>query len=84
MTIKGYIEHIIYRNSENGYTVCNFVCEEEEIICVGSFRSIDVGETLSLTGDFVDHAIFSFKSAILCHSSSALIPNEKLLGRKGG
>lgn len=58
MTIKGYIEHIIYRNSENGYTVCNFVCEEEEIICVGSFRSIDVGETLSLTGDFVDHATY--------------------------
>ena len=27
-TIEGYIEHIIYRNQENGYTVANLVAEE--------------------------------------------------------
>ena len=26
---KGYVEHIIYRNQENGYTVFEFVSQEE-------------------------------------------------------
>ena len=58
MIIKGYIEHIIYRNNENGYTVCNFVTEGEEITCVGSFRTIDAGETLQCEGDYVAHAMY--------------------------
>ena len=35
--IKGYIEHVIYRNTDNGYTVLNLVCGEDEITCVGFF-----------------------------------------------
>lgn len=27
---KGYVEHIIYRNVENGYTVFEFACENED------------------------------------------------------
>lgn len=73
MTIKGYIEHIIYRNDENGYTVCSFISEEEEIICVGSFRSLDVGETLSLTGDFVEHATYGSQFKVETYE---LIPLE--------
>ena len=41
--LKGYVEHIIYRNGDNGYTVMNFISGEEEIVCVGSFRTIDQG-----------------------------------------
>lgn len=37
-TITGYVDHIIYRNADNGYTVLVLVCEEEEITCVGIFR----------------------------------------------
>lgn len=39
--IKGYIEHIIYRNTDNGYTVLNLVVDGEETTCVGTFRVID-------------------------------------------
>ena len=46
--LKGYVEHIIYRNGDNGYTVMNFISGEEEIVCVGSFRTIDEGETLEI------------------------------------
>lgn len=38
-TIEGYVEHIIYRNQENGYTVANLVVEETEITCVGIFST---------------------------------------------
>ena len=39
-TITGYVDHIIYRNADNGYTVLVLVCEEEEITCVGIFSGI--------------------------------------------
>ena len=42
--IKGYIEHFIYRNAENGYGVANLVTEDEEVICTGNFKDADVGD----------------------------------------
>ena len=57
-TIKGYVEHIIYRNTENGYAVLDFVSEGDEITCVGSFPNVDEGETLELSGDFVEHSVY--------------------------
>ena len=49
---KGYVEHIIYRNQENGYTVFEFVSQEEgeEYLdtCVGTFPFINEGEYLTL------------------------------------
>lgn len=56
--IKGYIDHIIFQNSGNGYAVLSFISEGEEVICVGSFRHAEAGETLEITGDFVDHPVY--------------------------
>ncbi len=53
--LKGYVEHIVYQNSENGYTVLNLVSEEEEITCVGIFHGVGEGETLELSGEYTDH-----------------------------
>ena len=36
-TINGYVDHIIYRNADNGYTVLVMICDEEEVTCVGTF-----------------------------------------------
>ena len=33
--IEGYVEHIIFRNQDNGYTVLNVVADGEELTCVG-------------------------------------------------
>lgn len=41
--IKGYVDHIIYRNSENGYTVLILIGEDEEITCVGTLHYIGEG-----------------------------------------
>ena len=57
-TIKGYIEHIIYRNTDNGYTVLNLVSEEKEITCVGMFRTIDQGETIEAEGNYTAHPVY--------------------------
>lgn len=54
-TIKGYVDKIIYRNEDNGYTVLNIEENGCETACVGFFRFIDEGEYLELTGEFVFH-----------------------------
>lgn len=56
--LKGYIEHIIYRNSDNGYTVLNLVSDGEEVTCVGSFKTIDQGETIEAEGNYVAHPVY--------------------------
>ncbi|MBQ8280738.1 MAG: ATP-dependent RecD-like DNA helicase [Roseburia sp.] len=57
-TIKGYVDHIIYRNTENGYTVLVLVCEEEELTCVGIFSDIVEGENIEAKGEFTDHPVY--------------------------
>lgn len=59
---KGYVEHIIYRNVENGYTVFEFACEDEdgEVLetCVGTFPFINEGEYMMLYGNMVKHPTY--------------------------
>ncbi len=57
-TISGYIEHIIFQNNENGYTVLNLVSEGEEITCVGMCKGISQGEDIEAQGDFVEHPTY--------------------------
>ena len=58
-TVKGYVEHIIYRNVENGYTVLNFVSsEEEEFTMVGIFETIDKGENIEAQGERISHPTY--------------------------
>ena len=44
--VKGYIEKIVYRNEENGYTVLNLVTEGQELTCVGTFSIISERENI--------------------------------------
>ena len=57
-TIKGYVSHIIFRNSENGYTVFELECEEGEITCVGSFPMISEGENIRASGEYKHHPTY--------------------------
>ena len=43
MKLEGYVEHIIYRNTENGYSVLNLVSDGEETTVVGTFHYISEG-----------------------------------------
>lgn len=56
--ISGYVEHIVFRNADNGYTVMNFVSEEEEITCVGIFSILSEGMYLKLNGDYIEHPTY--------------------------
>ena len=56
--IKGFVEHIIYRNAANGYTVLNLLVGEDETTCVGFFGSMDQGETIEAQGNFTTHPVY--------------------------
>ena len=49
--ITGFVDHIIFRNADNGYTVMVLMCGEEEVTCVGSFSSIGEGENIEVSGE---------------------------------
>lgn len=57
-TVTGYVDHIVFRNDENGYTVFNLENDDGELTCVGSFNFINEGELLELQGDYVNHSVY--------------------------
>jgi len=58
-TISGYVEHIVFRNEESGYTVFQLASDEyDTTTCVGKFALIGEGEFLEIEGDFVDHPTY--------------------------
>lgn len=64
--LTGYVDHIIFQNSENGYTVMELVADGEEVICVGMCKGLTSGENIEATGDYVEHPVYGsqFKIAI--------------------
>ena len=44
-TVTGYIDHVIFRNEDNGYTVMVLkgMEEEQELTCVGTFLRLPRG-----------------------------------------
>ena len=65
--ITGYIDHIIFRNEENGYTVFQFNNENGEVTCVGKFPYIGDGEFLELEGEYVMHPSYGLQLQVMSH-----------------
>ena len=58
-TVTGYIDHIIFRNEDNGYTVMVLKdAGEEELTCVGSFPAISQGMTIEASGTYTRHPVY--------------------------
>lgn len=58
--VSGYIDHIIFRNEENGYTVLSLkgVKDEEELTCVGTFPVITQGASIEAQGNYTRHPVY--------------------------
>lgn len=57
-TIDGYVDHIVFQNRENGYTVMSLITEGEEVTCVGMCRGLTQGDTISARGEYVEHPVY--------------------------
>ena len=53
--VEGFVENIIFRNEDNGYTVFEIKYKGEDVTCVGTLSSVDTGEFIAADGDFVKH-----------------------------
>ncbi len=56
--LSGRIEHITYKNAQNGYTVFKLQADGEEITVTGSFPFVSVGEIVKLTGTYSVHPTY--------------------------
>ena len=56
--VKGYVDHIVFRNEDNGYTVLNLSNEDGELTCVGTFHYISEGEFIEVSGEYITHKVY--------------------------
>lgn len=53
--LEGYVDHIIYQNEENGYTVFDLDCNNLLQGCVGNLPGLAEGEYIRAEGEYVLH-----------------------------
>lgn len=56
--LEGYVERIVFRNQENGYTVLSLSNDHEEVTCVGNFTFIGEGEYVEVRGEYISHQMY--------------------------
>ena len=71
--VTGYIDHVIFRNDENGYTVMvlKTADSEEELTCVGTFPDVTQGVTIEAEGQFSQHHIYGRQFNIQSYAEKA-------------
>ena len=75
-TIEGYVDHIIFQNRDNGYTVACLISQGEEITCVGNFRFLSEGETIRARGTYTRHPSYGRQFSV--DSYESVIPQDSL------
>ncbi len=57
--IEGTVEHIVFQNEENGYTVCELVLSDDDLVtAVGQMPFLSVGESIKALGQWTTHPSF--------------------------
>lgn len=56
--VQGYVENIVFRNTENGYTVLSLQVDQESLTCVGNFTFISEGECIRALGNYTNHTVY--------------------------
>lgn len=75
-TVSGYVEHIIFQNNENGYTVMNLMTEGSEVICVGMGKGLTQGENIQVQGEYVEHPVYGIQLKMA--SFQVVVPKDSL------
>lgn len=58
-TVEGTVQHIVFQNEENGYTILTLTTDEGEVITVtGCIPYAAAGEGMTVTGVWVEHPTY--------------------------
>ena len=73
MELTGVIQNIIYRNASNGYTVLSVLPDHarQPVTAVGKMPLLNVGDTVSMTGENTYNARFGTQFAVSSYSRVA-------------
>ena len=63
--IKGYVDHFLYYNESNTYGVLELDTEDDDVICTGRFPGLTEGETIEVSGEWVDHPTYGVQLKVL-------------------
>ncbi len=69
--IEGYVERIVFRNEDNGYTVMTVVEASKEYSCVGIIQFINEGEYIEIEGEKEVHSAYGDQIKILSYNIKA-------------
>ncbi len=73
-TIRGFVDHIIFQNADNGYTVLELTGEDGDNILVGMMKGITQGETIQAEGDFIEHPVYGSQFKVI--SFKTVMPKD--------
>ena len=82
-TINGFVEKVVYRNAENGYTVVNISVEGDDVVCTGYFSDITEGDQIIAEGSFVEHKQYGIQFTVVSYEikePETSVAMEKYLG----
>jgi exodeoxyribonuclease V alpha subunit len=84
-SLFGVVERITYHSDESGYTVARLQVPRfhELVTIVGSFASIQAGQTLTLKGNWKEHANYGQQFQVVQYAETkpaTLTGMEKYLG----
>ena len=81
--VKGYVDHVVFRNDDNGYTVFQLTNEDGELTCVGTFPYIHEGEMMEVSGEYTNHSVYGLQLQVTAHEvlePEDLVSVERYLG----
>lgn len=58
ITIEGIVETVVFRNDDNGYTICKLRCDKEVVTIVGTIPFINESQEYSVQGEWTVHPKF--------------------------
>ena len=85
-SITGYVDHIVFQNSENGYTVMILMTEGEEVTCVGMCKGLGQGENITAEGEYIEHPVYGRQFKIQTYETvtpTDRVGMERYLGSGG-
>lgn len=81
--VTGYVEHIVYRNETNGYTVLELAGDAGSYMLVGTIPHVSEGEPMEAEGTFVNHPSYGEQLSVERYQVTApgdVISIERYLG----
>ena len=72
--ITGMVDHIVFCNEDNGWTVLELDTKDSIVTVVGTFPQVQVGETLRVQGGWVNHP--SFGPQFKATASESTLPTD--------